>query len=85
MHANLDMFFFSCSHTEVLINNGHAYRTLKASIGGKKRTRKGVLLSLHVARLGISNCAGRRAGLFLKCSTLALCEKDESAEGNTLL
>lgn len=35
--------------------------------------------------LGVSNYVSRRAGLFLKCSTLTLCKVGESAEGNTLL
>uniref|UniRef100_A0A8C0BDR5 Beta-1,4-galactosyltransferase n=1 Tax=Buteo japonicus TaxID=224669 RepID=A0A8C0BDR5_9AVES len=51
----------------------------------KKTRRKGVLFTLHVASLGVSNYVGRRAGLFLKCSTLTLCEVGESAEGNALL
>lgn len=51
----------------------------------KKTRRKGVLFTLHVASLGVSNYVGRRAGLFLKCSTLTLGEVGESAEGNALL
>lgn len=84
LHANLDTGFFSSSNAGLLINNGHAYRTRKVSIR-KKTTRKGILFTLHVASLGISNYVGRRAGLFLKCSTLMLCEVGESAEGNALL
>lgn len=67
----------------LLINNGHAYGTLKVSI--RKKTRKGVLFTLHVASLGVSNYVCRRAGLFLKCLILTVCKVDESAEGSALL
>lgn len=43
------------------------------------------MFTLHVASLGVSNYVGRRAGLFLKRSTLTLCEMGESTEGNALL
>lgn len=60
--------FYSSSNAGLLINNGHAYRTLE--VGEKEKTRTGVLFTLHVVSLGISNCVGRRAGLCVTCSSL---------------
>lgn len=68
-------FIYSHASTGLLINNGHAVGTLRASVRKKrKKERKGVLFALHVGSLGVSGYVGRRAGLFLKCPTLTLRE-----------